>query len=399
MAMLNQHAEVLICGGGIIGLTLARELLIQGASNIVILEKEEDVGKHASGRNSGILHAGIYYPEGSLKAKLCLAGNFLLKTYCQEKQLPLLETGKTIVAKDAAEIEILHKLYHRAIANGAKVELIDATRLGELEPYAKTTEQALYSYYTCSIDPKLILKHLAMDLIESKKVRIETCTEFLGVNDTHTVLTNQGPLRFDLFINAAGAYSDRVAHAFGLADQYRFIPFKGTYRKLGHHRSFMVKGNIYPVPNLENPFLGVHFSRNIHGDVYVGPTAMPAFGREHYNLFSGCNTEAFRILYNDVILFLKNAKFREVALTEPRKYFASQFFKEAQTLVRGLKLEDIEPCDKVGIRPQLVDWERKELVMDFLILKDQATIHILNAISPAFTSSMAFAKFVINEYM
>src|SRR5574341_1969705 len=143
-----QKAAVVICRGGILGLTIARELIRQGADNIILLEKEDDLGKHASGRNSGVLHAGIYYPAGSLKARLCLRGNALLKAYCRSKGLPLLETGKVVVTKNGDELEALHRLHDMAIANGAEAQLIDEKRLAQLEPYALTYRQALHSHLT-----------------------------------------------------------------------------------------------------------------------------------------------------------------------------------------------------------------------------------------------------------
>lgn len=393
------QAEVLICGGGILGLTIARELLARGADDIVILEKEEEIGKHASGRNSGVLHAGIYYPAHSLKAKLCLRGNRLMKQYCREKGLPLRETGKVVVAKHEGELESLKMLHATAGVNGAAVELIDERQLEQYEPYAKTHALALYSRDTAIVDPQAILNSLIQDLLASGKVKILTGTICTGLKGTRTAATSRGPVQFKSFINAAGAHSDTVAHFFGLARQFRLIPFKGTYKRLKPDRAFLVRGNIYPVPDLRNPFLGVHLTRGIHDVVYAGPTAIPAFGRENYRFLQNLNAESARILLNDVLLLMVNPKFRNVAMTEPRKYFASYFFRDAKSLVKGLRPGDLEPCGKVGIRPQLVDWARKELVMDFVVLQDQESLHILNAISPAFTSSMAFASYVVDEYL
>jgi len=392
-------ATILVCGAGILGLTIARELLRRGVDEIVVLEKEDDLGRHASGRNSGVLHAGIYYPKDTVKAQLCLKGNFLLRQYCKEKELPLLETGKVVVAKCESQLEGLHRLYDTALSNGAAVELIDENRLRELEPYARTYRQALYSHWTATVDPMTILRALASDLLASRKVQILTKTAFLGLRNTQTAVTSKGEITFSRFINAAGAYADRVAHAFGIGGQYRMIPFKGTYKKLRADRSFMVKGSIYPVPDLQNPFLGVHFTRSTEGTVYIGPTAIPAFGREHYGAMQGTGKESFRILYDDIVLLLYNSKFRVLAAAEPPKYLAQIFFQDAQSLVKGLQREDIENSSKVGIRPQLVDWKQKELVMDFVVLKGQSSLHILNAISPAFTSSMAFAEFVVGEHL
>ena len=171
------------------------------------------------------------------------------------------------------------------------------------------------------------------------------------------------------------------------------------FKKLTKEKSYLVKGNIYPIPDIRNPFLGVHFTKTADGTVYIGPTAIPALGRENYGVLKGIGREALQILYRDMVLFLRNDKFRKLALTEPKKYNINSVFQDVKELVEGLYLEDIKPSNKIGIRPQLVDWEKKELVMDFVVLKHEKSIHILNAISPGFTSSMAFAEFVVEKYI
>jgi L-2-hydroxyglutarate oxidase LhgO len=397
--MKTKGADFLICGGGIVGLTLARALVQKGYEDIVIIEKEETLGKHASGRNSGILHAGIYYSSDSLKAKSCLRGNFLMRQYCKDRGLPLLETGKVIVAKDDNEIEILNKLFKLAVKNGAKVELIDEKQLAEIEPYAKTSGTALYSHYTAVVDPKIILKSIYEDIVFSGKVKVLFNTKLYRTKGNNNVLTNNGGIQFKTFINAAGTESDKVAHMFGLGLNYRLIPFKGIYKKLKKEKSYMVRGNIYRVPDMRNPFLGIHFTRDVKGEVYIGPTAIPAFGRENYGLLKGMDKEVIEILARDIVLFFRNEKFRKVVLSEPKKYFSRFFFEDSCKLVKELEPEDIIRSDKVGIRPQLVDWSKKELVKDYLILKDGRNIHLLNTISPGFTSSMDFAEFVIQEYI
>lgn len=394
-----EEAQILICGGGIIGLTIAKRLIETGHDGIVIIEKEKELGMHASGRNSGILHAGIYYSSDSLKAKFSLDGNFLMKEYCKKNNLPVLEAGKVVVAKNEEETGVLGELYERGKKNGAKVELVDEARLKMLEPYAKTHKMALYSYYTAAVDPKKILNCLYKELISSGKVNILTGSSFTGLKGTNTALTTYGPMKFKTFINAAGAYSDKVARSFGMDTNYKLIPFKGTYKKLNPRKSFMVKGNIYPVPNIKNPFLGVHLSRSVDGDVYIGPTAIPALGRENYEIFGGLDIEVIEILYREGILFLTNPEFRNIALEEVRKYQSKYFFKDVQSLIKDITPDDIEVSSKVGIRPQLVDWKKKELVMDFVVIKEDGNIHILNAISPAFTCSMSFAGFIVDKYL
>jgi L-2-hydroxyglutarate oxidase len=397
MATIDR-ADVLIVGGGVIGLTLARELVAQGRAGVVVLEKEPELGRHASGRNSGVLHAGIYYAPDTLKARSCLSGNRLMRAYCKEKGLPLVEAGKVIVARSEAEQPALEELHRRAVANGARVELVDEKQLAEIEPAARSAGRALFSHDTAVVDPRAVLAQLRADLDSTGRARIVTSREFVGLAAPGTAMTTAGPIRYERFVNAAGAHCDRVARHFGIGREYRLIPFKGLYRKLRHGAAFEVRGNIYPVPDIRNPFLGVHFTRSARGDVYVGPTAIPAFGRENYGVLGGLDAEAFALLGRDATLFFKNPKFRAVALTEPRKYVPRCFNKDAARLVKQFRSADFGRADKVGIRPQLVDWRTKELVMDFLVEARDESLHVLNPVSPAFTSSMDLARTIVREH-
>jgi (S)-2-hydroxyglutarate dehydrogenase len=396
--METRQADVLIIGGGIVGLTLARELLARGRENVVILEKEPELGRHASGRNSGVLHAGIYYAPDSLKARSCLQGNFLMKEYCKSKGLPVLETGKVIVARTEAELPALDELQRRAAANGAKVEFLDEKQLADVEPSARTVGRALFSHYTAAVDPKLVLQALREDLEQSGRVTFRMGCQMVGRAGPGRVQTTQGEIGYARLVNAAGAHCDRVARHFGMAEHYRLIPFKGIYRKMRKGASFPLNGNIYPVPDVRNPFLGVHFSRNVHGDIYLGPTAIPAFGPENYGVLSGIDASGLGILAEDAVLFFANPRFREVALVEPRKYIPAFFYRDARRLVKSFDASLFERAQKVGIRPQLVNWKTKELVMDFLVEAKDETVHVLNPISPAFTSSMDLARTVASQH-
>lgn len=396
--MQFDRAEILIVGAGIIGLTIARELVRAGWGNIIVIEKEPEPGRHASGRNSGVLHAGIYYSPDSLKARSCLNGNRLMRAFCKEKGLPLLESGKVIVARSAAELPVLNELFIRAVANGAKVEMIDERQLAEIEPNARTVELALFSHYTAVVDPKAVLCALREELEESGRVRFRFDCRLTGLKGSGTAQTSRGDIGFSRLVNAAGAWCDRVARLFGIGEKYRLIPFKGIYRELRADLPYTVNGNIYPVPDIRNPFLGVHFTRSVRGSVYLGPTAIPAFGRENYGILAGIDAEGFGILLEDLALFLANPQFRSVALTEPRKYFPSYFYRDAARLVKELRPADVAPSSKVGIRPQLVDWETKELVMDFMVVAAGSSLHVLNPISPAFTSSMDLAQGIVREH-
>ncbi len=398
MANAIDRASVLIVGGGIIGLTIARELAAAGRGDVVVVEKEPELGRHASGRNSGVLHAGIYYAPDSLKARSCLRGNLLMRAYCKERGLPLLECGKVIVARTEEEQPVLEELHRRAVANGAEVEFVDERALADLEPNARTAGRALFSRLTAVVDPRAVLASLRRDLEATGRVRVVTGCAFEGLAAPRTAATSVGPIGYERLVNAAGAHCDRVARHFGVGAHYRLVPFKGLYRKLRAGADFVVRGNIYPVPDIRNPFLGVHFTRSVHGDVYVGPTAIPAFGRENYGLLAGIDAEAPRIAGIDARLFVANPKFRSVALTEPRKYVARFFDRDAARLVRRFDRSLFERAAKVGIRPQLVDWRTKELVMDFVVEAKDESVHVLNPISPAFTSSMDLARSIVREH-
>jgi len=396
--MGTRHADILIVGGGIVGLTLARELVARGRENVVVVEKEPELGRHASGRNSGVLHAGIYYAPDSLKARSCLRGNLLMKEYCKQKGLPVLEKGKVIVARTEEELPALDELHRRAVANGAKVEFLDEQQLADVEPAARTVGRALFSHYTAAVDPKLVLRSLRAELEATGRVSLVLGCEVVGRAGPGAVRTTQGDFSYGRLVNAAGAHCDRVARLFGLAQDYRLIPFKGIYRKMKQGASYPVHGNIYPVPDVRNPFLGVHFSRSVHGDLYLGPTAIPALGRENYGVLTGADAGGLGILAADAVLFFRNPRFREVALVEPRKYVPAFFHRDARRLVKTYDPSLFERAAKVGIRPQLVNWKTKELMMDFLVETRDETVHVLNPISPAFTSSMDLAKTVADAH-
>jgi L-2-hydroxyglutarate oxidase len=395
---MGEHADVVVIGGGIVGLSLAREIAARGAGDVLVLEKEDSLGRHASGRNSGVLHAGIYYAPDSRKARTCLAGNLLMRAYCREKGIPVLDCGKVVVAREESELPVLDELARRATANGARIEMLDEKALAAVEPSARTVGRALWSRMTAVVDPMEVLGSLRADLEAGGRVRIRTGVEVVAAAGPSAIRTTGGEIGYGRLVNAAGAHCDRVARLFGVGEHYRLIPFKGIYRKLRKDARLVVNGNIYPVPDPRNPFLGVHFTRSVHGDVYLGPTAIPAFGRENYGILAGIDGDAPRIALEDAILFFRNPGFRSVALSEPRKYIPAFLHRDAARLVHGFDPSEVESADKVGIRPQLVDWRTKQLLMDFIVERAGNTLHVLNPISPAFTSSMELARQVVAEH-
>ena len=391
-----KECKVLIVGAGIIGLTIARELLQRGHSDLLIIEKEDAPGRHASGRNSGVLHAGIYYSSDSLKARFCIEGNRLMKEYCRAKNLHLVESGKVIVAPLKEQQKGLHELKKRADKNGALVQLINRSELQKLEPFAFSYEDALHSPNTAVIDPLEILQSLQKEIEETGKAKLLFSASLKERAGDRMIESSQGTIHFEKLINAAGTFADEIAHKFALALDYKIQPFKGTYRQL--KRTNLVNGNIYSVPDLKNPFLGIHFCKNAHGQVTLGPTAIPALSRENYGAFENLEPETISILFRDAVLLFQNPAFRNAASVQLRKYSKKVVFREAKSMMPELQLEDLQPSTKVGIRAQLVHWPSRQLYMDFLIEKGADSIHVLNAVSPAFTSSMAFAKHVVDLF-
>ena len=271
--------DILIVGGGIIGLSIAREFNNRHPDlKITLIEKEPAVGYHASGRNSGVLHAGFYYTPDSLKSRFTVEGNKLLTDYCLKNNLSINRCGKVVVARDEKEVEGIYELKRRGDRNGVDLELIDEKRLEELEPNARTFDKALYSPTTSVVNPKEVVGYIADNLKE--KVNILFNEKFIRKEDASTITTNTRKIKFKHLINAAGLYADKIAHQFGIGQNYTLIPFKGLYME--YKDSSLIRKHIYPVPNLKNPFLGVHFTITITGKVKIGPNCNPSLLRENY---------------------------------------------------------------------------------------------------------------------
>jgi L-2-hydroxyglutarate oxidase LhgO len=380
-----------VAGAGIVGLAIARELKRRNpSSRIVILEKEPAVGLHASGRNSGVLHSGIYYPSGSLKGKLCAAGAREMAQFCDDEHLPINRLGKVILPVRRGDDAQLDVLLERARSNGAVVEVIDEKGLAEVEPLARTiTGRALFSPNTAVVDPLPIVRRIA----ESLDVRTEH--RVIAVRDGD-VVTNRGNFAYGMFINAAGLYADTVAKMCGVGSQFVMLPFKGMYYDV---RNLPLRRLVYPVPDLRVPFLGVHLTKSIDGRVFLGPTALPALGRENYRGMEGINAgDLAQIAIRLAHQFATNAQgFRALVKQELGRMTKHAFAEEARVLVPALRDDDLGPSDHVGIRAQLVDTKKGELVMDFLIERGERSLHVLNAVSPGFTTAFSFARYVVDQ--
>lgn len=396
---MTKNYDYIIIGSGIIGLTIAYTLKKSAPDvQILIIDKEENAATHASGRNSGVLHAGFYYTADSLKAKFTVAGNRAMKEYCNRKNIPINECGKLVVAQNEGELAQLHELEKRGKRNGANVRIIDAAEASTIEPNVKTHKKALHSPDTASIDPKVVCNALKEDLITSG-VEFKFNTKYIGHSD-NIIKTNQGDFAVKKVVNCAGLYADKVAQDFGFGHKYTMIPFKGLYLKYTKNRKD-VKVNIYPVPNLKNPFLGVHFTKTVTGEIKIGPTAIPAFWRENYGDMQNFKfSELMAVGYYEAKLFALNAfGFRNLAFEEIRKYNKDYFIGLACKMVQQIDPNGFTEFTQPGIRAQLLDKESLSLVQDFVVEGNERSTHILNAVSPAFTCAFPFSEFVVKNYI
>lgn len=395
-----KRTDYLIVGAGIVGLTIAREIIFrEPGATVRLIEKESRLGVHASGRNSGVLHTGIYYPRGTLKARLCKAGADAMFSFAQENDIPVRRDGKVIVATSEENAKGIDQLMVNAAANNINAVRMGAKEILEIEPHARSEFGGIYCKDTAVIDSPAVLEKMRNQLT-SQGVRIEFDQTVIGIDEEkNKVRTGVGAYGYGLLINAAGSYADTVGKLVGIGQQYQLVPFKGLYYKLAPEVSGRVRGSIYPVPNPALPFLGIHFTRVICGDVYVGPTAIPALGRENYGILQGAKLiESLGTGAQLIRLYASNVqKFRALVHAELPHYTKSGFMGSARKLVDQLEPGWMKATPKVGIRPQLINTREGKLEMDFLIERGRNSIHILNAISPAFTSSFAFAKMVVDE--
>jgi len=394
------NSDFLIIGAGIIGLSIAKELKkVYPTKKINIIEKESEVGLHSSGRNSGVLHSGFYYTANSLKAKFTKEGNKELKDYCLAQDIPINFSKKVVVVNDEDELESLYELNKRGKANGVDVTIIDQQELAEIDPNIKTYEKALFSPDTVTIQPKSIVLALKNSLLKSE-VNMFFDTSYVEKINSNSINTTKGYFCADTIINCAGLYADKIAKEFDFSNDYTILPFKGVYLKYSGD-SPTVRTNVYPVPNLKNPFLGVHFTITGDNTLKIGPTAIPAFSRENYSLLGGLKMkELIEILRYDTKLFISNAfNFRELALSEFKKYNKSHLIDLASKMVRTIDAKGFNQWSKPGIRAQLLNINSLELVQDFVVEGDDQSVHVLNAVSPAFTSSFPFAKWIVKNYI
>ena len=393
--------DFVIIGGGIVGLTIAESLLKKNKqAKIAIFEKENKLALHSSGRNSGVLHAGFYYTADSLKAKFTRDGNFEMKKFCSDNKLRINYSKKVVVAKNKSEDSTIYELYNRGIKNNVEVKIIDKKELKKIDNNVKTYDVSLYSPNTATVDPVEVCAKLEHNLSE-KGVSFFKNTPFISRKNNNSFISSGGRIfQYEKLINCAGLYADKIAKQYGFSKNMSIVPFKGIYLKYTG-KNPPVKVNVYPVPNLKNPFLGVHYTITVNNEVKIGPTSIPAFWRENYTGFDNFDfKELINVLSVEGKLFIKNSfGFRSLAIQEIKKYNRKHFVNLASSMVYNFDSKGFNKWIKPGIRAQLLNHENNELVMDFVVQGDNVTTHVLNAVSPAFTCSFPFSNYITDKYI
>ncbi len=395
--MVDKNYDLVVIGGGIIGLATAMRVTEEFPDiKVAVLEKESEVAQHQTGHNSGVIHAGIYYAPGSQKANFCSTGGLLLREYCDKHNIKYDMCGKLIVAVNDEEVPSLMNLYERGTANGALgLKIIEKEEIQDYEPHS-TGVKAIFSPNTGIIDYTEVSKSYATQMMEAGGDLI-TGSELKSISEKDGQIyleTTGGTITAKKILNCAGLHADRVAKMMGVDMGVKIIPFRGEYFSLIPEKADMVKGLIYPVPNPNLPFLGVHFTRRVNGSVEAGPNAVLAFAREGYKKTKINFGDAFETLtYSGFIKM--SLKYWSVGMKEQyRSLVKGSFVKSLQTLIPEITGKDLY-SPGAGVRAQAVD-KNGGLLQDFSIAETENAIHVLNAPSPGATASLTISKYILD---
>lgn len=393
-------ARVLVIGGGIAGLAVARELAAERGHDVVVVEKEAGWAAHQTGRNSGVVHAGLYYKPGSLKARMCVAGNESMISFAKERGIAADRCGKLVVAVDESELPQLRMLLGRADANGVPARLIGPDEARDYEPEVACVA-ALRVESTGIVDYRAVCQALAEDLA-AKGAQLSLGTEVTKITDSRgpagpevVVQAGGAELRADGLVNCAGLQSDRLARMAGLRPEARIVPFRGEYYELRPERSRLVRGLIYPVPDPQFPFLGVHLTRMVDGSVHAGPNAVLALRREGYRWRDISPRDLAETLSYPGFRRLARRHYRAGAAEMARSFSRARFAASLARLVPALTEADIVRSG-AGVRAQALT-PSGDLVDDFLVQAAPRQVHVLNAPSPAATAAFEIARRVADD--
>lgn len=400
MIKSSLNCDVIIIGGGVVGLSIAIALQeSQGNLKIVIAEKEERVILHASGRNSGVIHAGFYYSSESLKSKFCRLGNSELKKFCRDQKLPLLEIGKVVVAKNEDDVKHIAVLAERAQANGVDIDLLEESNLPKYEPMAETYEKFLWSPATAIAGPKDVGLALERVFLE-RGGKILFNEKLLHFQGNTAVFASGNVVGFKACVNSAGAGALAIANKCGIGKEFGLLPVLGGYISTSKI-NIPLKTMVYAAPHPLSPFLGIHFTPTLDNQVKIGPTAIPVLGREQYSVMDGFSPQevgsTLRALSSYVLGDpLSAAKTLGNQLSQAS---LQRMVNAASDLVPHTPGPKVWSRGKAGIRSQLVDLNKREFVQDFVISESPGVVHILNAVSPGWTSALPFGRYVVEEFL
>jgi (S)-2-hydroxyglutarate dehydrogenase len=386
-----------IIGGGILGLATAMALLrAQPGARVVLLEKEDDVARHQTGRNSGVIHSGIYYQPGSLKARMARDGNRSMREFCGRHDIPFEVCGKLIVATEPRELALLEKLWQRAQENGLQAAKLSPAQAREIEPHVHCL-QALHLPSTGIVSYRAVARKFAQLIRESGgELIFGTCVrQTCERGGEEIVETDRGEIHARFVVNCGGLHSDRIARRSGCDAGARIVPFRGEYYELVADKRTLVKNLIYPVPNPAFPFLGVHFTRMIDGSVHAGPNAVLAGAREGYSKSALVFGDLRETLAFPGFWKLAARHWREGGREIIRSFSKRAFVRSLQRLIPEIRGRDLVPC-AAGVRAQALRPDGS-LVDDFLIARGRSSLHVCNAPSPAATASLEIAREIVNQ--
>ena len=390
--------DVIIIGGGIIGFSTAYHLKLQNPDlDVLLLEKENNLAEHQTGHNSGVIHSGIYYKPGSHKAEFSKKGSQSMIHFCREYNIPYNQCGKVIVATDENELDRLRALYERGLQNGLQVTLLNAEEVNQIEPYVQTVggikvqETAIVNYKKVTEQFKLLFEELGGEInFNTPVTSIKTSEDKIVLNSYEQQFKSKS------IINCAGLYSDKIARMSGVNTDIQIIPFRGEYYQLNESKEKYVQTLIYPVPNPELPFLGVHFTNMIDGGVDVGPNAVLGLRKEAYKKIGLDKSETLEILKFPGLYKMGIKNIKEALGEYYRSFNKRAFVNNAQKPIPSLRKEDIEPIE-AGVRAQAM-LSDGTLLDDFVFEKGKHSLHVLNAPSPAATCSIEIGKAISKEF-
>jgi len=390
-----QQTDIIIIGGGIVGLATAYQFTLDyPLLKITLLEKEQQLAAHQTGHNSGVLHTGIYYKPGSLKALNCLEGKSRMEDFCRKEEIDFEICGKVIVAISEAELPALETIYQRGRTNGVSCEMINSEKLHELEPHVAGIK-AVHVPEAGIVDYGQVCKRFAKHLQNNEDNQIHCSTKVIGIRHSEHIVveTEQGEFEGRFLVNCAGLYSDKIT-AMTQPPESKIIPFRGEYYEVRPEKHHLCRNLIYPVPDPSFPFLGVHFTRMINGSLECGPNAVLAFAREGYTRSTVNFLELAEVLSYPGFIRLAAKYWRAGAGEMWRSFSKAAFVRALQRLVPEISADDLETAP-AGIRAQAV-LSNGKLVDDFLIQENKNIINVCNAPSPAATSSLNIGKHIVD---